>query len=343
MSVYPCTYYPNATDPETATSVVLAPGSVLSNIDVELHPANGVRVSGRLENGASGKPASSGLVGLNPRTNSSTPPVGGAANFAAALCSNMTVEVKDPSGRFEIRNVPSGTYWAQGQIQEDDKFLTGRVPVEVADADMDGVVVTAGEGAELKGRVRVEPDAPVDFSRLRISLGLLDESALPWLSLQPKSDGSFELSGAPPATYRLTVKGLPAGYYLKSARLAGVDVLDAGVSLDSTNHGSLDVILASPGGTISGEVREGDRAVPAAVYVAPEPLRLNRPDLFFFKSTNDDGSFTFAGVPPGNYRLFAFREPDPNLLSNPVLFQPYEAKGESVSVDDGASQSVQLD
>ncbi|HXJ96047.1 MAG TPA: carboxypeptidase-like regulatory domain-containing protein [Terriglobia bacterium] len=161
--------------------------------------------------------------------------------------------------------------------------------------------------------------------------------------MRPKTDGSFEFSGAPPATYRLTVNGLPAGYYLKSARLGGVDVLDAGVSLDSTNPGLLDVVLASPGGTISGEVREGGQVAVGVVYVAPEPLRPNRPDLFFSRSTNDDGTFTFAGMPPGNYRLFAFREPDPNLLSNPALFLPYEAKSESVSVDDGASQSVQLE
>ncbi|HXJ96048.1 MAG TPA: hypothetical protein VMT20_24680 [Terriglobia bacterium] len=165
VNVYPCTYYPNATDPRTASSVALAPGSVLSNIDVELQPVNMVRVRGRLMNGESGKPAPSGLVGLNARTNSSALPVGGAANLAAALCSNITVEVKDPSGRFEIPNVPSGSYWAQGQIQEDEKFLTGRVSVEVGDTDVDDVVVMAGDPVELRGRVRLEPGAPFDFSQ----------------------------------------------------------------------------------------------------------------------------------------------------------------------------------
>lgn len=284
--LYVCTYYPNTTDPGTAGIFTVQPGTVLPNIDVELDPVNTMRVSGRLMNGLTGKPAPSGWVGLNPRTDGSALPAGEAANLAIMLCGNITVEVKDPSGKFEFPSVPAGSYWAEGQISDNDRPLTGRVPVEVGDTDVDGVMLTASDGAELKGQVRVEPGAPFDFSRLSISLGPVD-LPVPELSVQPKADGTFAREALP--------------------------------------------------------LREDDKPVPATVYVVPEPLRLNRPDLYFSTSTNGDGTFTLTGIPPGSYKVFGLRDADPHLTSNPALFQPYEAKGESVSIEDGSSQSVQLE
>jgi hypothetical protein len=252
-NMYVCTYYPNVTDATAASRGAVQPGSVLLNVDVELRPVRTVRVTGRLTNGITGKPAPSGLVGLTPRINSSRFAGGGAANLAVALCSNVTVEVKDPSGRFEFRNVPSGSYWAEGQISGDDDALTGLVPDEVGDTDLEGAVVETGDGAELNGRVGVETGAPFDLSRLSISLG-------PALYLCPclahdHADGAFVVFDLPPATYLLIVKDLPSGYYLKSAHFGGQNVLDADLTLDTGSSGRLDVVLASPGRRIQAKRR----------------------------------------------------------------------------------------
>ncbi|HEY6289981.1 MAG TPA: carboxypeptidase-like regulatory domain-containing protein [Terriglobia bacterium] len=342
QNVYACTYYPNVTDPTAASSVAVQPGIAQPNMDIEMRSVRTVRVRGHLINGVTGKPAPSGLVGLTARINSSAFPGGGAANEAVALYSNVTVEVKDPSGRFEFGKVPSGSYWAEGQISGDDKTLTGLVSVEVGDTNVEGVLVEAGDGVELKGQVRVERGTAFDFSGLSISLGWAD-LPLPYLKAPPSTNGAFAFEYVPPATYSLIVKNLPSGYYLNSARFGGVDVLDAGVTLGTGSSGQLDILLSSPGGTISGQVQEGDKPVPATVYLAPYPLRLNRADLYFSIPTNGDGTFTLTGIPPGNYKVFAFRDPDPNLISNPALFESFEPKGESVGVDDGSSQSVKLE
>ena len=49
------------------------------------------------------------------------------------------------------------------------------------------------------------------------------------------------------------------------------------------------------------------------------------------------------GLPPGDFKLFAFEDPDPDLQGDPSLLQPYETKGQSVHISDGQSQSVQLE
>jgi len=49
-----------------------------------------------------------------------------------------------------------------------------------------------------------------------------------------------------------------------------------------------------------------------------------------------------VGLPPGDFKLFAFEDPEPDLQSDPSLLQPYETKGQAVHTEDGQSQPVQF-
>ena len=335
--VYVPTYYPNTTDPGSAGFVTVLSGTATPDIDFQFSPVHAVTVSGQLVNEVTGKPVTSGSVSLDPRR---VLPAGD--NLAITLYSNTTIQVKDPAGKFEFPAVAPGSYWVNGQIWNPRTTLQGRVPIEVGDTDVSGVVVQIGPGVQLTGQVHVESGAAFNFSRLRVFLGLED---LPILgqSARPRTDGSFVLNGVAMATYRLKVSGLPPGYYVKSAQLGGADVLEPGVSLDSGTEGPLDIALGYPGGAITGVVRDDGHPVSATVYLVPDPPRPNRRDLYLAATARLDGMFTLKGIPPGDYKLIALRDPDPSLISNPELLQPYEANGESVSVDDGSSQSIQLE
>ena len=61
------------------------------------------------------------------------------------------------------------------------------------------------------------------------------------------------------------------------------------------------------------------------------------------KPTQRDGTFTLLGLPPGDFKLFAFEDADPGVITDPAWLQPFEAKGQTVHVEDGRSQSVQLE
>src|SRR5439155_26252217 len=46
----------------------------------------------------------------------------------------------------------------------------GRIEVEVESADVDGIILSLGPGADLSGRVRLDPEPHLDFTKLRVVL-----------------------------------------------------------------------------------------------------------------------------------------------------------------------------
>ena len=339
---YVPTFYGDTTDPGAAVPISVQPGSETQNVDINVRPVRAVRVRGQLVNQASGQAAQGAYVALQPRTAASGSEV--EARFLAQGFGRYNGGTNDAQGHFEIRGVPAGSYWAFGMISEKDRTYTGRVAVDVGEEDVDGVTIPVGAGITLSGRVRVEPQKSFDFSRLNVILSPEDEPMFGSQGAQAAADGTFTLPNVAPETYRVRVVGFPEEYYVKSAQSGGGDLLDTGLSVDPAGRpGPLDIVLSSAGGSISGAVLKDHQPAPAMVYFVPDPPRRDRHDLYSVKRTNADGTFTLLGLPPGDYKLFAFEDPQPGLESDPAILQPYEAKGESVHVEDGRSQSVQLE
>ena len=113
--------------------------------------------------------------------------------------------------------------------------------------------------------------------------------------------------------------------------------------MDSSGAAALDIMLSSSGGSVSGAVLKDHQPAQATVFLVPDPPRRDREDLYSSKPSKPDGTFTLVGLPPGDFKLFAFEDPDPELQPDPSILQPYEAKGQSVHIEDGQSQSVQLE
>jgi hypothetical protein len=55
------------------------------------------------------------------------------------------------------------------------------------------------------------------------------------------------------------------------------------------------------------------------------------------------GRFTISGVPPGDYKLFAWDEIDRGAYLDPDFLQPYEDFGKAVRVEEGSNVTLQLD
>ena len=331
-------FYPGTAALDEAIPVSVQPGGESQGIDVDLRPVHAVRVRGRLVNLATGQ-AESGYVMLLPRDIDATTRKGAIRLLSA---SRSGTGVRDPQGDFEIDGVPAGSYWLYGQVQESEQRYQGRVAVEVGDTDVQGIQVPVSAGVTVTGHVRVEPDQAFDFSKIVISLNS-PEGFMGGQTALAKSDGTFVLEGVPSGNYRLNVSGFPEQYYVKSARFGGGDALESGLMVDSGGATGLDIVLSSSGGSVSGTVLKDHQPAQATVVLVPDPPRRDREDLYSSKPTKQDGTFTLVGLPPGDFKLFAFEDPDPDLESDPSLLQPYETKGQSVHIEDGQSQSVQLE
>jgi hypothetical protein len=336
---YVPTFYPGVTSAATAAPIMVQPGSETGDINVDIKPVRAVTVRGRIVNQASGGSAQGGWVGLIPRTDSGAPAEQIARNFSGPRYSNG---VQDPQGNFEIRGVPAGSYWIMGTLQDHRRQYQGRAPLEVAESDVQGVIVPVSAGASLTGHIRVDPPKPLNYASLSVSL-TPEDGTMGGGGAQAKADGGFAIQDVSAGSYRINVAGFPEEYYVKSAKLGGADVLEAGLNVDSASPGLFDIVLSPQGGSIAGAVFHDHQPASATVFLVPNPPRRDRQDLYSMKATKSDGTFTLLGLPPGDFKLFAFEDAEPELFSDASLLQPYEAKGEAVHIEDGSSQSVQLE
>jgi hypothetical protein len=278
-------------------------------------------------------------------------PLFGAPQGAAPECC---------AGAFEIGLTP-GAYTLIAAVNN----LNGRVGVQVAYADVDGVVIPISQGFNLTGRVTFEGRAPArpELEALRISLamdpvipGLTPTSysvVLPNGSLTLAAGrGDFRVNISPllnlPGAYRTPVRAsVPSGLqnaYVKSIRLGSADVLNGGLHLDRQPDAPLEIVIGTTPGALEGVVVNQNRQPVPNVSVALVPDAARRARIDLFKSTRSDasGRFRIAGVPPGDYVAFAFDGAEDGEWQNPEFVAPYEGRGVIVRIGEGTPASVEL-
>ena len=158
-------------------------------------------------------------------------------------------------------------------------------------------------------------------------------------------DGTFQIMRAYDGDYDLSVNNLPDNSFVKSARLDGVDVLTSGVTIDSKQApGSLEILVSPNGANVDGVITKDQQPFPGAtVTLIPDPPHRAEKRLFKSTTTDQNGHFVFQGVPPGDFKVFAWEKIEPGAYTSPDFFPLYEKLGESVHVSEGSRNSVQVD
>jgi hypothetical protein len=351
---YMAVYYPNTTDEFDAAPLDVAAGGELTSIDFTVAPIALQRVRGRVISESSNEPAMSALVqwitpsGMSP-----------ADNESFMLPRQGATAVQCCDGAFEI-GLPQGTYTLVAAVNN----LTARVPLNVGDSDIDGLVLMVGRSFTLKGTVTFEgrPPTPADVNALRISLpidppipGLITggySSVLPNRTFTvPAGRGEFTLSVQPllsaPGLFNVPAPPPPpalADAYVKSARIGDIDVLNEGLRLDSDPRQPLDIVISTATGVLEGRVISGDRQpLPnVAVVLAPNAARRRRRDLIRTGSSDASGHFRLDRLPPGDYVAFAFDGPADGEWQNPEYLASHESQGTPVRIAAGAAPTVEL-
>jgi hypothetical protein len=224
-------------------------------------------------------------------------------------------------------------------------FHTWNTPVEVDRGDIQGLVLTVGDSPlfEISGRVRVDgqPELRLRGPGVAILRGgpttSLD-SPLVWTS-PIAEDGTFTGGSVGTGRYGLWIVGLPGGFYLKSIRSGGAEVLYSGIDFSS---GPADVeVIVSPGaGSVAGSVMNADSSRPApgatVVLVPQGKERVPIPALYRQATTDQNGYFRFKNVAPGEYRVYAWDRVESGAWLDPDFMMPLSTKGVSVKMTEGA-------
>jgi hypothetical protein len=272
------------------------------------------------------------MLAMTPRNGAGGRQMGNAAVYA--------------DGTFEFPAVPPGSYYivaqAPGPAQQ---RVTARVPVEVGNGDINNVSIRLQPPLAITGTVTVDATQPA----IRMgSVRLTFTPAEPGPGNQGRNgqaqlndDGTFQATLAADA-YTVDAGGLPDGYYLKSVKLAGREMPDALLDLNY-GGGAVDVVLAPTAGDITGVVQNsrGEPATSVQVTAVPTSGSLRR-DMNKLVTTDVNGNFTLHGLPPGDYKLFAWEEVETNAWMDRDYRQPFDSLSTSAKVDQSTTPMVTL-
>jgi hypothetical protein len=332
--VYLPTFHPSTADTSQATVVEVQPGAEVSGIDVDLRQAHAVMVRGRVMVDGPVKSLRGVQVSLEPRV-----AVEGGYSF-----SNFGAPVQGDSGDFEIRGVPPGSYNLSGMWNDGKRQLYGRIPVEVDNGNLDGVTLVLDTPITLVGRFRVEGSDPFDFTHLGLWLQPIG-STMVGGSPKVKADGTFVVENVYDGNYRLHILGFPVPYYVKSAREGGSDVLESGLTISRSQPPSrLEIVLSPDGGRVDGAVSKEHNPVRGAwVVLVPDPPHRDREETYGMTTTDAFGRFSLLGLPPGDFKLFAWELVQGKNYTDPDFFKTFEDRGTPVHIGEAQEQQVQLE
>ena len=330
---YPATYYPGVTEQSAATTVDVAPGSDVNAIDVSLSRQRLFRVRGRVPDTDDFTPD---LVWLCSRHAADD-----AAGRQGILWNLFPFHPGRGEGQFEIREVPPGSYSIHASAGE-VPLLTGTV--EVSTADVDNVVLTSDRGSLIDVRVKWEGAALASASDREVPL-ILDP--VTYCSGDERTpirgpNGSRQFKQVVAGNYRLRAV-LPAGSYLKSVRLNGVDAMN-GFTVSSAIASSLDVVFSENAARIEGTVVDKAGRPMPGVEAVLLPLREadRTPGRVKAMVTDQYGRFDLPSIAPGDYRLFAWEDLEPYAYYDADFVRPYMTAGTLIRATENFRQSVQL-
>ena len=331
--VYLPTFHPSTPDTAQATLVEVEPGVEASGIDLDLRQAHAVMVRGRVMVDSPVKSLRGIYVSLMPR--------GAEGSYSL---SNYGGSVQNDAGDFEIRGVPPGSYNLSAFWNDGRRQLYGRVPVEVSNGNVDGVTFVLANPITLAGRFRVEGGNQFDFTRLGLWLLSIDK-AMGSGNGQIKPDGTFLVENVYDGNYRLRITGFPEEYYVKSAREGVSEVLETGLTINRSQSPSrLEIVLSPDGGRVDGTVLKDQLPFDAAqVVLVPDPPHRDREEMYSMKVTDSFGRFSLLGLPPGDFKLFAWEPMQGTNYTDPDFFEAFEGRGTPVHIEERQPQTVQLE
>jgi len=114
--------------------------------------------------------------------------------------------------------------------------------------------------------------------------------------------------------------------------------------LESSIETPLEVTISMRGGALSGRVADAARkpAVGARVVLVPEAARRSRGDLYRNTTADDSGAYELRGIPPGDYKLFAWERIEDGAWQDPEFIKLYEDRGVRVRIAEDGRQSANV-
>jgi hypothetical protein len=370
------TFYPNVTDPSTATRINLRPGDEVNGINIQLRTVRSIKVTGRVTSAAT--PGGQGQTrpgGVMLVRKGST----GVLDFDIA----NTVPLGPDGGPFEFTNVVPGEYDLIARVNTargagwgpqvppataTGPWALGRVSIDARNGNVDNVALVINPGIDVKGRVLL--DGTPTRANVRLSLqsddsyqDLLDQplalvfNQIRLYSAPIADDGTFTIPLVPEGRYRIQpvlnppspARGatgtppptLPETVYLSDIRQGATSVYDNGVMVGGSEQSPIEVLLITGAGSLEGNVLGADQKPAGVATVVLVPPDNRRQNAALYKSIKSDaqGHFVLKNVPPGRYTLYAWESVITGAYQSAEFMARYNGRGTAITVSGARTTS----
>jgi hypothetical protein len=324
-------FYPGVLDPGKARAVRLTPGQQARGIDIRVLSVRAASVKGRVTGVPEGEPDRNFVqISLTPLDAN----VPGAQQFGGA---------GPPNYEFTIAGVVPGTYRVVAQMVGQEVRARAIEKVTVREGNEEEITLAMSAGVEIKGVVRFEGDPALKPPKFTVNLIAGDGIQGPGnLATETDEQGAYRIPSVPPGVWDIGVHPVPRGGYVKSMTLGKQDVLAEEMIISPSTNAPLDVVVSSRGAKLEGTV-DTDRPPGkkrAWVLVAPVGKFANVFSFYSAGPSTGEGKYQFAGLTPGDYKVYAFDEITPSSWLNPDFLEKYQAVGVPVKLEEGATATA---
>jgi hypothetical protein len=331
------TYFPGVNTPEDAKSLRVDIGREV-RVDFRLNHAAVWSVNGHTMMETTGHPVAASITLVPPAEDPTFSRYHAQSSAAGSF-----------PGQFEMEGVPPGSYILMAKSGSGQQELTAIKRIEiraVLSAPRGGYSTTLALNppASIGGRFFLESRETVDLRGARMSLTSIDPDMPSPRAAYPQLDGQFVFSGVLQGSYVLDVSSLPQDMYVKAARFGEDDVLEKPMTLGKPGATPLQILLGSDGGRIQvaaynakGQLHPG-----ASVVLIPDAPRRHRREQYRVVTSGDDGLAALRGIPPGNYKVFAWEDLEPNAYLNATYMESYEPSGLPVKIAGGDNPTISV-
>lgn len=309
------TFHPGSTRVSGALPVTVGHGDDRVGITITMLAVRPVRVSGQLTGGGP-TPGTSHKLALFPEDE----------DPAAIGISELEPVSVMADGAFTFAGVTPGRYSLEAYPADGGPGLTASASVAVGDRDLTGVVLSLTEGSTVRGHVEftgvaARPDKET-MTRARVGIVPLEMTVGRLVRLgttggigheaQLRADDTFTIEGVRPGRYRFMSTGLGAAWLaVESVRTGDGLSADSLVTVPSSGLDALvvtmsDVALATLQGTFVLDKHEWSNDSRVMMFPVDRSMwetPFAAPGRFASTGASNAPTFTFAGVPPGDYHV----------------------------------------
>jgi len=237
--------------------------------------------------------------------------------------------------------IGNGSLWAMASVTTDGNDVTG-------------LSLTLRPALHFSGRVAFDgTSSPPDPSVLRIDLAaprgigvsFFNSTLPPTLTGVVRADATFDVLALLPSSYAVTATA-PSGWWLRSAVVNGIDVLDSVLDFATSDIGGAVLTFTDRHSEISGTLQTAANA-PATDYsvvVFSSDRTHWRPGARRVQSTRPatDGHFAIRDLPAGDYYIAALTDVAPEDLGDPVFLAALVPGAVKVTLADGEKKTQNL-